>query len=111
MNFQEIINQLDTAISENPDLNIEQAIDIKLTEMGIDEATRSRVKEACALIDNYNDEYSSLQKAKAHGKSRDAWLEHRIDKVTEQFPEEEKNIILAAIVNKLKKLRAWITNS
>lgn len=111
MNFQDIVKQLDTAISEHPELTVDQAIELKLTEMGIAEETRKRVAEACGLIDSYEKEYENLQTAKAHGISRRSWLEHRIDKLTEEFPEQEKSVILAAIAKQLQKIKSWITNS
>ncbi len=111
MDFKEILKQLDESVKAHPELSTEQAIDLKLSELGIDEATRRNVAEACSTIDCYQAEYDSLQKAKAHGKTRDSWLEHRINQQTEKFPEEQRNVILAAIINKIKKLTAWITNS
>jgi len=109
MDFQDIIKQLDASVKEHPELTTEQAIDLKLSELGVDEATRRKVAEACSTIDCYQAEYDSLQKAKAHGVTRRSWLQHRIDQQTEKFPEEQRNVILAAIVNKIKKLVAWIT--
>ena len=111
MTFQDIINQLDSAVSENSSLTVEQAIDLKLTEMGLDEATRARVMAACGLIESYQRDYENLQVAKDHGKSRRAWLEHRLDKTTEQFPEEERNVIIAAIAKQLQKVKSWISKN
>lgn len=110
MDFKDIFAQLQSAVNEHPDLSAEEAIDIKLTEMGISEDTRSKVAEACRLIDSYQNEYDNLRAAKDHGKTRRAWLEHRLDKMTEQFPDEEKNVILAAIAKQFQKIKSWISN-
>lgn len=111
MTFQDLINQLSSAVNENPTLPVEQVIDMKLAEMGISETTRTRVKEACGLIDSYSKDYDNLQTAKAHGKSRRAWLEHRLDKSTERFSEDERNVILAAIAKQLHKVKSWISKN
>ncbi len=111
MTFQDIVNQLNSAIAEHPELTVEQALEGKLAEMGLDEDARSRVMEACGIIDSYQKEYDNLLLAKAHGKSRRAWIENKVEKATEQFPEEERNVILAAIAKQLQKVKSWITKS
>lgn len=102
--FENILTSLLEAYETNPTQNIDALIEEKCKEWHLSEEQICLLKETNALIDNFNEQANSLEKAKADGWSRKRWMLNELDRITDGRSEKEKAQIASAISDTNEKV-------
>lgn len=96
-NFEAFLTALLESYETNPAQDIDELIIAKCKEWGLTDEQVATLKEALGYIDEFSEKNTSLEEAKAGGKSRKQWLMEQMDEVTDGRTEEEKAQIISAI--------------
>lgn len=102
--FENILTSLLEAYENNPAQDIDTLIEEKSKEWNLSEEQVALLKETNELIDSFNEQAKSLEKAKADGWSRKRWMLNEMDRITDGRSEEEKSQIVSAISDANEKV-------
>lgn len=102
--FENILTSLLEAYENNPAQDIDTLIEEKCKEWNLSEEQVALLKETNELIDSFNEQAKSLEKAKADGWSRKRWMLNELDRITDGRSEEEKSQIVSAISDTNEKV-------
>ena len=102
--FENILTSLLEAYENNPAQDIDTLIEEKSKEWNLSEEQVALLKETNDLIDCFNEQAKSLEKAKADGWSRKRWMLNEMDRITDGRSEEEKAQIASAISDANEKV-------
>lgn len=72
--FDVIFKQILDLVEANPEIEIEDLIEQKKEDLGIDDELMSQIIVAFQCADKFDEKFQSLQQAKANGTSRTEWL-------------------------------------
>lgn len=92
--FNDLLEKMLSNYQDNPDMSVDDVIENSLSELGVKEETKKKVREAGLIIDAIQRKSVELQKAKELG-SRERWLAQEINRISEktESPEEQKEIL------------------
>lgn len=107
--FENILTSLLEAYENNPAQDIDTLIEEKCKGWNLSEEQVALLKETNELIDSFNEQAKSLEKAKADGWSRKRWMLNEMDRITDGRSEEEKAQIASAISDTNEKAIEEIT--
>lgn len=102
--FENILTSLLEAYENNPAQDIDTLIEEKCKGLNLSEEQVALLKETNELIDSFNEQAKSLEKAKADGWSRKRWMLNEMDRITDGRSEEEKSQIVSAISDANEKV-------
>lgn len=102
--FENILTSLLEAYENNPAQDIDTLIEEKCKGWNLSEEQVALLKETNELIDSFNEQAKSLEKAKADGWSRKRWMLNEMDRITDGRSEEEKSQIVSAISDTNEKV-------
>lgn len=102
--FDAILTSILEAYENDPEQNIDALIEEKCKEWNLSDEQMTLLKETNGLIDSFTEYSSSLEMAKAEGRSRKNWMLNKLDQITAGHSEEEKTQIISAISDTNEKI-------
>lgn len=102
--FDTILTSLLEAYENYPAQDIDALIEEKCKEWNLSEEQMTLLRTTNDYINSFTEKATSLEEAKAEGKSRKGWLLGELDRITDDRTEEEKAKIVSVISKTNEKI-------
>lgn len=102
--FEDILSSTLEAMEQNPDININQLVEMQTEKYQASEEAKVTLDDTFACIDKFAELGDSLAEARKEGKTRGQWLVQEIERMTEGRSQEEKDAIATAIVTSVEQV-------
>ena len=76
--FDDILTSVLKAIESNPDLDVDEVIASKMSELGLSAEGQKKLTETNSYLEAYEEMFAKLQAAKAEGESRSSWIQDEL---------------------------------
>lgn len=84
--FEKIVSELLDTYEKNPDADVEAIIAQVAAGMGLDQDAMAQIDATNKAVDDIQQKFTDLKKAKKEGKSTGEWLGEQLDKTFSQDP-------------------------